>query len=64
MRAILSFDLDEILPDSDHELEIKYVILRIYKANTNLAPFDGEGGDRTFEASMLDFGLHDTDDYN
>lgn len=63
MRAFLSFDLGQVLPADDEVLTINSAILKVYEANTNLHPFDGEGQDRTVEVELMDYGALDQNDF-
>jgi hypothetical protein len=64
-RGFLNFDITSILPGDDAELVIEKAELFVYESNTNLHPFDGDGGNRTVEVYLVDYGSTlDVNDYN
>jgi len=64
MRSFISFDLNPILPVSGEELLIKRAILKVYEANTNLHPFNGDGKNRTVQVSIVECNTLDGTDFD
>ncbi len=63
MRSFISFDVSDIMPPADKKLMIDEAILKVYEANTNMHPFDGEGI-RAVNCYLLDYGALDLSDYD
>ncbi len=63
MRGFLTFNLSDILPGNDEDLEILNADLKVYECNTNLHPFDGDNGSRNVEVYLVDYHTLDGSDY-
>ena len=64
MRGFISFDISQILPSEEEKLNLLNVELNVYECNTNLHPFDGDGGTRGVEVYLLDYRNLHVDDFN
>jgi uncharacterized MAPEG superfamily protein len=63
MRGFLTFNLSDILPGNNEDLEILNVDLKIYECNTNLHPFDGDNASRNVQVYLLNYHTLDASDY-
>lgn len=63
MRGFLSFDVAGIKPKAGDILVIDRVLLKVYEANTNMHPFDGDGV-RTVECNLVDYQDLDITDFD
>ena len=63
MRSFLTFDLNPLVALPGQDLIIDWAVLKVFEANTNLHPFDGEGN-RSIRVDFLDFGTLDAADFD
>jgi hypothetical protein len=63
MRGFLSFDISGIKPKSGDVLVIDRAMLKVYEANTNMHPFNGDGV-RTVECNLVDYQDLDINDFD
>jgi hypothetical protein len=63
MRGFLSFDFSGIKPKPGDVLVIDRVLLKVYEANTNMHPFNGDGV-RTVECYLVDYQALDISDFD
>ena len=63
MRGFLSFDFSGIKPTSGDVLVIDRALLKVYEANTNMLPFNGDGV-RTVECYLVDYQNLDISDFD
>lgn len=64
LRGFVTFDITPILPGDGEVLTINSSVLKVNECNTNLHPFDGDGGSRTVQAHLVEYGILDANDYN
>lgn len=63
MRGFLSFDFSVIKPKTGDVLVIDRAMLKVYEANTNMHPFDGDGI-RTVECYLVNYQDLDISDFD
>jgi hypothetical protein len=63
MRGFLSFDVSGIKPKPGDVLVIDRAVLKVYEANTNMHPFNGDGV-RTVECNLVDYQELDISDFD
>ena len=63
MRSFLTFELKPIDAQPEQEVIIDWAVLRVYEANTNLHPFDGDGN-RNVRVDFLDYGTLEAADFD
>lgn len=63
MRGFISFNYSNLLPASGNILVLDEAILKVYEANTNLNPFNGEGA-RTIQCYLIDYNSLDATDFD
>jgi len=64
MRSFVSFKISQMLPPSGKELIINSAWLKVYESNTNLFPFEGDGGNRNVLVSLFDYKELDESDFD
>jgi len=63
MRGFISFDFSGIKPKPGEVLVIDRALLRVYEANTNMHPFNGDGT-RTVQCYLVDYQNIDAEDFD
>jgi hypothetical protein len=63
MRSFLTFDMKPISALPEQDLIIDWAVLKVFEANTNLHPFNGDGN-RNVKVDFLDFGTLDATDFD
>lgn len=63
MRGFISFDFSTIQPKAGEVLVIDKATLRVFEANTNMHPFNGDGV-RTVQCFLVDYKDLDINDYD
>ncbi|GEM_PF-4220546 len=63
MRGFISFDFSTIQPKAGEVLVIDKATLKVFEANTNMHPFNGDGA-RTVQCYLVDYANLDISDYD
>jgi hypothetical protein len=63
MRGFISFDFSWIKPKNGEQLIIDKAVLKVFEANTNMHPFNGDG-ERTVQCYLLDYQDLDPNDFD
>lgn len=63
MRGFISFDFSGIRPKPGEILVIDRALLKVYEANTNMHPFNGDGA-RTVQCYLVDYQNIDAEDFD
>lgn len=63
MRGFVSFNFSGIKAKSGEVLVIDKVVLKVFEANTNMHPFNGDGV-RTVQCNLVDYQTLDIEDFN
>jgi hypothetical protein len=63
MRGFISFDFSTIKPKAGEVLVIDKATLKVFEANTNMHPFNGDGV-RTVQCYLIDYQDLDINDYD
>lgn len=63
MRSFLTFDMKPITALPEQDLIIDWAVLKVFEANTNLHPFDGDGN-RNVRVDVLEYGTLNAADFD
>ncbi len=63
MRGFISFDFSAIRPKTGETLVIDKAVLKVYEANTNMHPFNGDGV-RSVQCYLVDYKEIDPNDFD